>query len=79
MLWSACTLPNSVLGLAEKPRRIEGVVSVLEECTDQVRTSARKGKTFGNSLQLKDMPPMGTLTRQKYYRLQRDALPDGRY
>ncbi|KAL6046228.1 hypothetical protein STEG23_000393, partial [Scotinomys teguina] len=33
--WSACTLPNSVLGLAEKPRRIEGVVSLLEGCTDQ--------------------------------------------
>lgn len=35
------------------------MVSVLEASTDQVRTSARKGATFRNDLQLKDIPLTG--------------------
>lgn len=39
------------------PRRIEGVVSDLEEGTDQVRAPTRKGRPSSNNLKLKDMPP----------------------
>lgn len=39
------------------PRRTEGVVSVLEEGTDQVRAPTRRGQPSNNNLKLKDMPP----------------------
>lgn len=35
------------------------MVSVLEASTDQARMSASKGATFGNDLQLKDLPLTG--------------------